>query len=71
MVVEGDRVRTRPMTAREGARLMGLADDYRLPSRPTAALHLVGDGVAVPVVSWLAGRLLEPLLAPAAALAAE
>ncbi len=71
MVVEGDRVRTRPMTAREGARLMGLADDYRLPSRATAALHLIGDGVAVPVVSWLAGRLLEPLLAPAAALAAE
>ena len=30
----------------------------------TAALHLVGDGVAVPVVRWLAANLLEPLLAP-------
>jgi DNA (cytosine-5)-methyltransferase 1 len=71
MVVEGQRVRTRPMTAREGARLMGLPEPYRLPARPTAALHLVGDGVVVPVVAWLAERLIEPLLAPASALAAE
>jgi DNA (cytosine-5)-methyltransferase 1 len=71
MVVKGKSVRTRPLSAREGARLMGLSDDYRLPQRATAALHLVGDGVAVPVVRHLAERLLEPLLAAPAILAAE
>ena len=70
-VVEGGRVRTRAMTPREGARLMGLPDDYRLPARTTAGLHLVGDGVVAPVVRHLAEGLLEPLLAPSAALAAE
>jgi DNA (cytosine-5)-methyltransferase 1 len=70
-VVEGDSVRTRPLSPRECARLMGLSDDYRLPSRTTAALHLLGDGVAAPVVRRLAERLLEPLLASPAILAAE
>jgi DNA (cytosine-5)-methyltransferase 1 len=61
-VIEGGEVRTRLITAREGARLMGLPEDYRLPGRVTAALHLVGDGVAVPVVDWLARTILEPAL---------
>ena len=69
-VVEGERVRTRPLSPREGARLMGLADDYRLPAGATAGLHLVGDGVAVPVVRRLAEGLLEPLLAALPAIAA-
>ena len=59
------------LPGREGARLMGLPDSYVLPTRTTAALHVVGDGVAVPVVRWLAEHLLEPLLAPAAVMAAE
>jgi DNA (cytosine-5)-methyltransferase 1 len=51
---------------------MGLPDGYVLPSAATSALHVIGDGVAVPVVRWLAGEILEPLLAPApAAIAAE
>jgi DNA (cytosine-5)-methyltransferase 1 len=57
----GAPVRSRLITPREGARLMGLPDSYRLPARATAALHVVGDGVAVPVVRWLAERLLTPL----------
>jgi DNA (cytosine-5)-methyltransferase 1 len=61
ILVEGQRVRTRLMTARECARLMGLPDDYPLPSGATHALHLVGDGVAAPVVRWLSTHLLEPL----------
>ncbi|MGE5502048.1 MAG: DNA cytosine methyltransferase [Ignavibacteriales bacterium] len=70
-VTEG-KVRSRLLTPREGARLMGLPDSYRLPERTTAALHVVGDGVAVPVVRWLAEHLLEPLLRGAApAIAAE
>jgi DNA (cytosine-5)-methyltransferase 1 len=64
IVVVGDgAVRSRLLTAREAARLMGLPDSYRLPAAATAALHVTGDGVAVPVVRWLAGQLLEPLLA--------
>ena len=66
VVAENGAVRSRLLTAREGARLMGLPDSYRLPERATAGLHVVGDGVAVPVVRWLAEHLLEPLLSPAA-----
>jgi DNA (cytosine-5)-methyltransferase 1 len=61
-VVEGGQVRTRLLSPREAARLMGLPDSYRLPTAATSALHVAGDGVAVPVVRWLAQELLEPLL---------
>ena len=71
VVVEDGEVRSRLLTPREAARLMGLPDSYRLPATSTAALHVAGDGVAVPVVRWLARGLLEPLLNPAAAMAAE
>jgi DNA (cytosine-5)-methyltransferase 1 len=43
--------------------LMGLPDDYRLPPSETAAMQVIGDGVAAPVVRFLAEHLLEPLLA--------
>ena len=71
LMIENGVVRSRLLTPREAARLMGLPDSYRLPATVTAALHVTGDGVAVPVVRWLAQELLEPLLNPAAALAAE
>jgi DNA (cytosine-5)-methyltransferase 1 len=72
LVVEGGVVRSRLVSAREGARLMGLPETYRLPKAATGALHVIGDGVAVPVVRWLAAAILEPLLAQAPAiLAAE
>jgi DNA (cytosine-5)-methyltransferase 1 len=70
-VVEDGAVRTRLLTSREAARLMGLPDSYGLPRAATSALHVAGDGVAVPVVRWLASALLEPLLAGASAMAAE
>lgn len=66
IVVEGDRVRTRLLSPREAARLMGLPDDYPLPANYNDAYHLAGDGVAVPVVAHLAENLLTPLLARAA-----
>jgi DNA (cytosine-5)-methyltransferase 1 len=69
MVIEGDRVRSRLLSPREAARLMGLPDTYALPENYTDAYHLAGDGVAVPVVRFLARQILEPLLA--AALAVE
>lgn len=61
MVVEGNRVRTRLISARETARLMGLDDTYVLPRRYNEAYHLTGDGVAVPVVRHLAEQIFEPL----------
>ncbi|HEV2366176.1 MAG TPA: DNA cytosine methyltransferase [Caulobacteraceae bacterium] len=72
LVVEGQRIRSRLMSGREAARLMGLPDSYRLPSRYSDAYHLAGDGVVVPVVSHLARHVVEPVaaaervLAPAA-----
>ena len=62
LIAEGKTIRSRRLTAREGARLMGLDDSYRLPKGETEAFHLVGDGVAAPVVRFLAEQLIEPLL---------
>ncbi|MEI3802915.1 DNA (cytosine-5-)-methyltransferase [Agrobacterium sp. CCNWLW32] len=61
LVVEGERVRSRLISARETARLMGLAESYRLPKKYNEAYHLTGDGVAVPVVRFLSHYLFEPL----------
>ncbi len=63
LIVEGNTIRSRLLSPREAARLMGLPDSYRLPSKYNDAYHLAGDGVAVPVVRYLAASLLEPLLA--------
>lgn len=71
VVVDGGVVRSRLLSPREAARLMGLPDAYALPKAATAALHVAGDGVAVPVVRWLARELLEPLLAGAPAATAR
>jgi DNA (cytosine-5)-methyltransferase 1 len=40
---------------------MGVPDTYPLPSNYNDAYHLFGDGLAVPVVSWLNRHLLWPL----------
>lgn len=61
LIVEGQSVRSRLITPREAARLMGLPDKYRLPSSYNDAYHLLGDGLVVPVVSHLAEHLLTPL----------
>jgi len=60
--VEGAKIRSRLLTARECARLMGLAESYLLPANENVAYHLVGDGVVVPVVRYLANTLLQPML---------
>lgn len=62
LVVESNDVRSRLLSPREAARLMGLPESYQLPQRYNEAYHLVGDGVVVPVVRFLAKNLLEPLL---------
>ena len=63
LVVEGKRVRSRLLSAREAARLMGLPDTYRLPANYNDAYQLAGDGVAVPVVSHLNEHIFGPILA--------
>lgn len=62
LVVDGNAVKSRLISTRETARLMGLPDDYRLPEKYNDAYHLTGDGVVVPVVRHLAEQLFEPLL---------
>jgi len=61
LIVENGEMRLRAVSAREAARLMGLSDDYVLPKGATAAHHLLGDGVAAPVVRFLSENLLIPL----------
>ncbi|MGE0294499.1 MAG: DNA cytosine methyltransferase [Hyphomonadaceae bacterium] len=63
IVVDGKTVRTRLISARETARLMGLDDSYELPERYNDAYHLTGDGVVVPVVKHLAENLFADLIA--------
>ncbi|WP_390476308.1 DNA cytosine methyltransferase [Altererythrobacter sp. MTPC7] len=55
-------VKSRLLTPRETARLMGLSDDYILPANPNDAFQLSGDGVAVPVVEFLSQHVLMPAL---------
>jgi DNA (cytosine-5)-methyltransferase 1 len=62
LVVEGQKVRSRLLSPREAARLMGLPDTYVLPRNYNDAYHVAGDGVAVPAVTHLAKHVLEPIL---------
>lgn len=62
MVVDGKKVRTRLISARETAELMGLPADYKLPKNYNEAYHLTGDGVVVDVVRHLAHHVFEPIL---------
>ena len=61
IVVDGPRVRTRLLSPREAARLMGLGDDFWLAEHYNSAYHVAGDGLVAPVVRYLAAHLLEPL----------
>lgn len=62
LVVEGEKIRSRLISTRETARLMGLPDSYKLPAAYNEAYHLTGDGVAVPVVRHIAEYILEPVM---------
>jgi DNA (cytosine-5)-methyltransferase 1 len=63
VVVEGPKVRSRLLSPRETARLMGVPEDYPLPKSYNEAYHLFGDGLAVPVVRWLSNHLLTQIAA--------
>jgi DNA (cytosine-5)-methyltransferase 1 len=62
IVIERGISRTRLLSPREAARLMGLPENYKLPANYNQAYHLCGDGVAVPAVRFLAHAILTPLL---------
>jgi DNA (cytosine-5)-methyltransferase 1 len=73
MVVKGQSARSRLLSGREAARLMGLPDEFKLPAVYNETYHLLGDGLAVPVIRHLAGGLLSDILSAseAALIAAE
>jgi DNA (cytosine-5)-methyltransferase 1 len=62
LVVDASTVRSRLLSPREAARLMGLPDSYKLPARYNDAYHVAGDGVCVDVVRHLSKFLLEPIV---------
>ena len=62
LLIENKKIRSRLLSPREAARLMGLPDTYVLPTNYNEAYHLCGDGVVAPVVRFLAANLLEPLI---------
>jgi DNA (cytosine-5)-methyltransferase 1 len=62
LIVDGRNIRSRLISGRETARLMGLPDNYQLPEKYNDAYHLTGDGVVVPVVRHLADSVFAPIL---------
>lgn len=56
----GDKIRMRWMTPREYARLQG-CPDYPIEVSRNEALWGFGDGVCVPVISWIAENVLSQL----------
>src|SRR5262245_32122373 len=61
LIIDNGKIRSRLMTARECARLMGANDDFQLPGSYNNGYRAMGDGVAVPVTRFLAMHLLSPL----------
>ena len=51
----------RRLTLREGLRLFGYPEGYRLEVTGQEGFDLLGNTVAVPVVEWVAGRLIEAM----------
>ena len=65
VIAESGSIRTRLLTVRETARLMGAPDDYKLPGSYNDGYKAMGDAVAVPVARFLAKNLLAPIAAQA------
>lgn len=60
--MEHGSIRARTFTAREYARIQGVADNFVLPPRENQGLFAIGDAVCVPAITWLAENVLNPLL---------
>ena len=55
------RIKMRAMTPREYARLQGVPDHYPIAVGNVQALTGFGDAVCVPVITWIARNVLNPL----------
>jgi len=61
LIVNDGSVRSRLLTVRECARLMGADENYLLPGSYNDGYRAMGDAVAVPVTRFLSEHLLAPL----------
>lgn len=61
VIRENGNLRSRLLTVREAARLMGAPENYKIPGSYNDGYKAMGDAVAVPVARWLASKLLFPL----------
>jgi len=62
LIVKRDgKIKSRLLTVRETARLMGAPDSYKIPGSYNDGYKAMGDAVAVPVAHWLGKKLLLPL----------
>lgn len=62
IVVDGNLIKTRLLSIREAARLMGVSDTYVIPHNYNDGYHVFGDGLAVPAVAHISRHLLKPIL---------
>lgn len=62
LLVNGENITARLLSRREAARLMGVPENYKIPKKYNDAYHVFGDGLVVPVVSWIEQHLLRPLI---------
>jgi len=62
VIKKNGELRSRLLTVREAARLMGAPETYKIPGSYNDGYKALGDAVAVPVATWLAQHLLSPLV---------
>ena len=63
VIKQGKEWRTRILSPREAARLMGAPETFKLPGTFNDGYKAMGDAVAAPVAAFLAKHLLLPLAA--------
>lgn len=63
VIKRGGEWRTRFLSSREAARLMGAPETFKLPGAFNDGYRAMGDAVAAPVAAYLAKHLLFPLAA--------
>lgn len=57
------QIKMRHLTPREYARLQGAPDTFPIPDNTIQALTGFGDAVCVPVITWIAETILNPMVA--------
>jgi len=63
VIKQGKEWKTRILSPREAARLMGAPETFKLPGTFNDGYKAMGDAVAAPVAAYLAKHLLSPLAA--------